>query len=370
MTPAMTRVPTAAALKLEPFTGLDGLKASVPAWRTILAETTIDPLCNDPDWVVAHVEAYADSKSVFGWTATDPDGSPVAVFAFKHEPSRGAFRAKRALFAQDGSFESDYLDFPVRPGWERAAMQSLLLVLAAKSGVDAVVLHAMDADSKNLAELRLLLEDANTPSSEEVVPCAVAALPDSFDDYLAERKKRMRSKIRQAIRRADEAGATYRWIDDPHELAGELEGLFALHQARWAAIDQPGSFSDERRREFYARFAPAHLAQGTLKLARMDLDGKAVAYQIGLVADDRYYQLQEGYDPAHEELRVATGLRAWGVEEMIADGIEHYDFMAGASKHKSDWGGVDRPCALLAFPVSPRGRLGFLARHLARRSSH
>ena len=363
----MTRVPTAEALSLTPWEGLAGLRGAADAWRSILASASIDPLCNDPDWVIAHAESYADATSLFGWTATDPEGTPIAVFAFKYEPSRGPLRARRALLAQDGSFESDYLDFPVIPGWERAAMRSLLLVLAAKPDVDAVVLHAMDSESKCLRELQLLLEDAGTPSNTEEVACAVAELPASFDDYLAARKKRMRSKIRQALRRADEAGATYRWCDEPEALAGELEGLFQLHQARWAAVGGKGSFEDEARREFYARFAPGHLAQGTLRLARLDLSGRAAAYQIGLVSGDRYYQLQEGYDPEHENLRVATALRAWAVEQLIGEGLEHYDFMAGASKHKSDWGGVDRPCTLLAFPVSPRGRLGFLARQVAKR---
>lgn len=368
MSPAtMTRVPTAEALTLTRWSGLDGLRAVMPVWRELVEASNIDPLCNDPQWVYEHVSSYSKSDDLFGWTATDADGAPIGVFAFKREPSRGALRGKRVLMAQDGSFESDYLDFPVRPDWERAAMRALLEALFAEPGIDAVVLHALDAASRNLAELKMLLADLNTPTSFEDVPCAVTELPETFDDFLGERKKRMRSKIRQAIRRADEAGATYRWCDDAAELETELAAMYALHQSRWAASGGVGSFADEHRLAFYAQFAPRHLAEGTLRLARMDLKGTAVAYQIGLVAGDRYYQLQEGYNPDCEDLRVATALRAWGLESMIADGVRQYDFMAGASKHKTDWGGVDRPCALLAFPASARGRLGYAARKLAQR---
>ncbi|MEX1024337.1 MAG: GNAT family N-acetyltransferase [Planctomycetota bacterium] len=348
------------APRLERWSGLAGFDAATPAWRELLRVAAIDPLCNDPAWVRDHVASYSDPATLFGWTATDATGEPVGVFAFRREPSRGPLRARRAILAQDGSFESDYVDFPVRPGAEQAVMSALVTALERESGVDAAVLHALDAESRSLAALRRVLEQRGTPTRESAVSCAVTELPASFEAFLAATKKRMRSKIRQALRRAAEAGATYRWIEG--ELEQELDGLFRLHQARWAAVGGTGSFADERRRAFYARFAPRHLASGTLRLARLDLDGRAVAYQIGLVAGERYYQLQEGYDPAYEELRVATALRAWALEQLIDSGIRHYDFMAGESRHKADWGGVERPCCLLTFPTSARGRLGFGAR--------
>jgi CelD/BcsL family acetyltransferase involved in cellulose biosynthesis len=52
---------------------------------------------------------------------------------------------------------------------------------------------------------------------------------------------------------------------------------------------------------------------------------------------------------------VGVALRGLAVAELIARGVRAYDFMAGDSQHKRDWGGLPRPCTTIAFPL-PRLR--------------
>ena len=356
------------ALRFEPWEGRTGLHASLPTWRALLAVRPLDPLCNDPDWVIAHAEAWSPCESIFGWRVFDSDGAPVAFLPFRIEPPRGRFALRRALLLADGTFDSDYIDLVILPGREHEVLGRTLDELADTPGVDAIHISSVLADSPTLASLRNLLRERGLPSRSGVIQCASAPLPTTFDDYLSTLKKRMRSKVRQAVRIAGERGATYSWCHDPATLGENLDGLYRLHAMRWREVGEEGAFASNARRHFYHAFAMYALANETLRFARLDLQGQPVAYQLGARAGDRYYQMQEGYHTDFGEARVGTALRALSIQKLIAEGARHYDFMAGMSRHKKDWGGKPRDCTSLAFALpNLRARLSYGARALVDR---
>jgi len=359
---------TAAELVAHPWSGLEGLRGARDAWERVLTEAAVDPLCNAPDWTAAHVEAYTRSEDVLGWTFATPGGEPIAVVPLRLEPARGALALRRLTLAADGTQESDYQDLVARPGSETAVVRALLDALAQSGRGDALLLTCVPDDSPSLAALRAELERRGLPRREVPGPCLAAPLPADFDTYLGGLKPRMRSKVRSALRRVAEHGARRLWCDRPEQLEAHLEGLFALHTARWEEAGEAGSFAEGRRRSFYRRLMPELLAAGRLRFARLELDGRPVAYQLGALAGDAYYQLQEGYLPELGELRVATALRAGCVEDLIAEGVRRYDFMAGDTRHKRDWGGEPRPCTSVACALPGlRARLAYGARSLVDR---
>lgn len=130
-----------------------------------------------------------------------------------------------------------------------------------------------------------------------------------------------------------------------------MRELFELHTARWREAGEAGSFADERRCRFYSTLARGWADAGELRLVRLLLEGKTIAVQFGALVDATYYQIQEGYDPAHAEWRCGTALRALAIGDLIDEGVGSYDFLAGDSRHKRDWGGAPRPCKTIALPV-------------------
>lgn len=367
-----------APLAFEPWQGHAGLRASLPFWRETLAACALDPLCNAPEWVLAHAEAWAPDATVFGWRVRDAAGAPAAFLAFRREPARGRFALRRALLVADGTFDSDYVDLPIRPGLERAVLAGALDALSATRGVDAMVVSGVLAGSPVLAALRALVAERSLPARTATVECASAPLTDAFESYVATLPKRMRSKVRQAVRVAEEEGARLSWCDDPATLGEHLEGLFRLHAMRWREAGHAGAFAAPERRRFYEAFARAALTNagaGTLsasapllRFSRLELGGRPVAYQLGALCGDRYYQMQEGFDTDAGEARVGIALRALSIRALIEEGVRWYDFMAGTSRHKSDWGGQPRDCATLAFALpNVRARLAYGARALVDR---
>lgn len=341
-------------LDARPWRGSAALEALAPAWDSLARAAGLDPLCNSNAWSVAHARAFAEERDVFGWSFEE-HGETVAILALRREPSRGALALRRALFVADGTFDSDYLDAPIRPGLERAVAHELLDAARAERGLEALVFAGLPDDSRFLAALRAELAARGLPHREHAVPCLAAPLADSFEQELAALKPRMRSKVRSSLRAAEERGARLAWCRRTDELGPWLEELFHLHELRWHADGHPGSFADRRRRAFYQAFTRTALARGELAFARLEEGGTVTATQLGVCIGERYYQIQEGFDPAREDDRVGIALRGLALAELIARGVRAYDFMAGDSQHKRDWGGVERKCTTIALPL-PRWR--------------
>jgi len=353
---------TAAALAVEGWSGQEALRAALEAGAGIPDAAGLDPVFDSAPWITAHAAAFGADDPPFGWTLRDGE-AVVGVLALRREPRRGRLALRRARLSQDGTFDSDYVAPWIRPGRESEVLERWIEQAAAVPGLDALVLGPLPAASRALAALREVLERSALPRREVEVPCCAAPLQDDFDAYVASLKPRMRSKVRASLRGADELGARFAWCDDASGLADHLEGLFDLHQRRWEADGARGSFADPRRRRFYHAFAPAALARGELAFARLERAGRPVAYQLGLVARGRYVQLQEGYDPALAEARLGVALRARAVEGLIARGVRRYDFLAGVTRGKEDWGAETSACVLVSFPL-PRllPRLAYRAR--------
>ncbi len=329
----------------------------------MLRRARLDPLCNSGEWAEAYASSCVDPATIFGWTVESAAEGPVAVLPFRVEPSRGFLRLRRAIHVADGTFDSDYLGFPIVEGFEDEVIALAIAALAGRRDLHAVVLSGAPEDSPTSVALRRVLAQRSLPTRELDVPCLRASLPGGFEEYLGGLRSRMRSKVRSAMRSTRELGARLVWCDDAARLDQDLDGLFLLHGLRWSAAGRTGSFQGEARRRFYRRLASDLLSRGALRFARLDVAGDPVAYQIGAVAGDAYYQLQEGFHPDFADRRVGVALRGMVVHSLIEEGLRHYDFMAGAARHKEDWGGTLRPCRTIAFSLpSLRGRLAFLAR--------
>jgi CelD/BcsL family acetyltransferase involved in cellulose biosynthesis len=351
------------SLTARPWRGLAAFASLRETWDRLAREAGLDPLCNAHAWTLAHGRCFvpeaAAETEVHGW-AFELGGETVGLVALRREAARGVLRLARARFLADGTFDSDYLEPPIRSGHEAAVARLFVEAARAEPGLEALVLAGIPAGSRFLPALRAELERRALPRREHDVPCLAAPLPGSFEGYLAGLRPRMRSKVRSAVRAAGERGARVEWCERPAELPAWLEELYRLHGLRWSAAGRPGAFADPRRCRFYAQVALDALERGELCFARLVEGGTTRAAQIGVRRGERYYQLQEGYDPASEEQRVGVALRALALAALIERGVRAYDFMAGDSQHKRDWGAEPRACRTIAFPLPKwRARLAY-----------
>lgn len=144
-------------------------------------------------------------------------------------------------------------------------------------------------------------------------------------------------------RRAQRLGRAV-WVDADHDNLDELlDGLFALHAARWATRGEPGVLADPDVRTFHRQTAPELLAAGLLCLFGLRVDERLVAAFFGLRDEHRLLAYLGGYDPEilHPGLGAMTIGRA--VAFACASGLQEFHFLRGREPYKYDWGAVDRP---------------------------
>lgn len=338
------------ALEARALQGAAGLETALSQLDALLAQGTSDPLCNGAAWVGAYAGCWTRPEEFYGWSLHDGEDAPVGLALLRPEANGGGL-LRRASLLQDGSFDSDYLSLPARPGYEERVLESLLGALRKRGGVEALLLSCLPEDSPTLLSARSLAERRSLELREVPVACLSAELAPDQDALLRSLASRMRSKVRRALRQAEESELSVRWCSTQADVRRDLESLFRLHQARWVASGEPGSLADERRQSFYVELAQGALERDALRLSALERDGEVVAVQFGLLAGERYYQLQEGFDPDWGERRVGIALRAHSMVALGEQGVRHYDFMAGDARHKRDWGAQPRPCVSCAIGV-------------------
>jgi CelD/BcsL family acetyltransferase involved in cellulose biosynthesis len=144
-------------------------------------------------------------------------------------------------------------------------------------------------------------------------------------------------------RRARRLGSAS-WVDaDPDNLEKLLDGLSALHAARWESRGEPGVLADPQVRTFHRQAARELLAAGLLCLFALQVDGRLVAAFYGLRDEYRLLAYLGGYDPElpHPGLGAMTVGRA--VAFACASGLQEFHFLRGRERYKYAWGAVDQP---------------------------
>lgn len=346
--------------RLESFRGLTGFRHARERWIELLGRSAASPFANHPDWLEAHLLAFGTPDRLRGWAVQDGSGRDVGMFAFVPESSRGPLSLPRLRPVGDGTFDSDDLEPLAVRGAEEIVARAVADVCRRQLRPAAVVLDQVDGTSPMIRSLIAEFERRGAPPRVHPGEAGVSELGASLEATLAGLASRMRSKVRQALRRCEAAEASFDACESAARIGEFRDQLVRLHGLRWQAAGESGAFADTRRLAFYERLLPAAFDRGTLALTRLSIGDQPVALQLGFVEGDRYIQLQEGYDPAYSEQRVGVALRARSLEWLIARGVRVYDFLAGYTRHKRDWGAQPRSCPTLALPTgSPLGRLQF-----------
>ncbi len=186
----------------------------------------------------------------------------------------------------------------------------------------------------------------------------------NWDEFLAGRSARLREKVRHHERRlAREHELRYRLIDDPEELPGALDTLFALHGARWGREATPAY---TRAQSFHRAFAARAHERGWLRLWLLEVNGRAVAAWHGFRFGDADWYYQSGRDPAWERYSVGAVLLAHTIRDSVESGIPRYLFLRGDEPYKLRFATADPGLETVALGTGVLGRVGLAAVEAAR----
>lgn len=310
-------------------------------WQRLLAVSASDTIFLTWEWTTAWWTAYGAQDGLYILLAFDDDNVLRGIAPLHRRNVQRYGRNYPALgFIGDSSADSDYLDFIIQAGYEAEVIEAFWNHLDSElTRGTLLLLDEIPASSPNLEHLRGIGQRGGMLWSESDVACGTALLPAEWPDYLAKLGSRFRTKVRSVLRNLEgRSDIAFRFCSQADELDRLLPSLFELHTRRWAKDAKPGVFGWDRKQVFYHALSPLLLNRGWLCFSSMEWKGKILACQYGFEYGNRYFHLQEGYEPACEHWSVGIGLRAWSMRELIQRGISEYDFLGGMGRHKSDWG--------------------------------
>jgi CelD/BcsL family acetyltransferase involved in cellulose biosynthesis len=306
-------------------------------WDSLLAVSAEANTFMSHAWLEAWWRAYRpDAKLCIVLVMREGAICGIAPLMLAREPGMRRL-VRRLRFIGDGTWETDHMNFVVSADRRRESLAALLEAIDALPW-DVAHFSQMPKESESTNQVLEFAGSKGWLIGFSEVPCPRRTLPASYEELVRSLPSRLRTAIRSARRHLDEAFTVdFGWCTEVGDLPGYLDTLFRNHESRWRGKGEQGVFVDERKRAFYSDLSCRLLRTGALRFFHLKLNGSVVAQQFCFQHGDTVFLLQEGFAFEHANLSVGNVLRAMVFERLIADGVRHYDFLAGTSRHKQSW---------------------------------
>jgi CelD/BcsL family acetyltransferase involved in cellulose biosynthesis len=169
------------------------------------------------------------------------------------------------------------------------------------------------------------------------------ALRRSGQPFLASLSANTRYQLRRSERDYAATGpVALRHAENVPEAWEMLDRLAELHQATWNRRGQPGAFARPAFRRFHRALLERAMPRGEADLLRVAAGERVLGYLYNFRFRGRVLAYQSGFDYAHAGPHEKPGLTCHhvAIEAALAEGMDGYDFLAGAQRYKSSLGGT------------------------------
>lgn len=169
-------------------------------------------------------------------------------------------------------------------------------------------------------------------------PSYLIRLDGGFDRYLAARSAKFRNYLKRKTRQLDSMGRIEARRAGPGlPVEQAYEDLLAVERQSWKHAHGTAITAVPRQTAFYRRLCEESWRRGDLHLTLMYLDGRPIAFNLGLVHGACYYYLKTSYDQALKQAGAATVFRARLIERLMAEGVSLLDFPGAPYQWEEQW---------------------------------
>jgi CelD/BcsL family acetyltransferase involved in cellulose biosynthesis len=335
------------------FEQQDSLTAIAAEWDALVRRVGASPF-SGPGWFEAWWRAFGQGRlEVF---TLRRDGELLAVL-----PLVERHGTRRALT----NWHSPELAIAAVDSAARRALLRRIL-RTSRTSIQLGMLTAGSEDAHDFATVAS--DEGHRVLTRTIEHSPFVRLEGDYEDYERTLAQRRRSELRRRRRRLSERGTLSFAVETGAERLNSLlvEGL-AVEGSGWKTEQGTAILSRPETHAFYRLVAAWAAARGSLRLAFLRLDGRAIAFHFTIEEGGSAYQLKGGYDPDFRELAPGQLL----VQEMIrwafARGLRTYEFLGADEAFKLDWtASMRQRIALHAFPRSPSGAVAWTAQSYGR----
>ncbi|HJQ23328.1 MAG TPA: GNAT family N-acetyltransferase [Blastocatellia bacterium] len=274
-------------------------------------------------------------------TVRDSSGrlAGLAPFYLRSRRTAGIPHVRELQFIGTGVFveTGERLDLIVRRGEEGQVAEAIAARLLESDAWDRLCLNEIPATSLVLPHLRAALGEGVV-----IQPASRAHFIHTTGDWervLDNLSRSTRKNLLYETRRLFKTHACqFRRIASDDDLERAMDRLVRLHQARWNARGEPGSFAIPGFESFLRDTARASLRQGLLRMWALDVDGQTAAVLIGFYDNGVVHYFQVGFDPRLARLSIGRVMLGLCIRDCVADPlVREFDFMGGGNAYKDRW---------------------------------
>ncbi|WDQ17317.1 GNAT family N-acetyltransferase [Rhodopirellula sp. P2] len=290
-------------------------------------------------WLQSWWQPFGDAERAFFLVARDESGACRGVLPL--ERTEGDLRRLQTLAA--GNVCTDHVSILARPEDREevaTAFASYLIECSSdrKHGWDQIDFEGTIAgDPAMEIFLRCLAAEEVPTSIRTRMHLWFNRCEPTWEDLLATRSRKYRNRVRGLLRKLDESDGELfvRDAGSPGEARQGLLKLIELHQKRWQAVGEPGTYADERMVRFVTDATLRMSDRGRLLLPQLVYQDEVIATELHYIGDDRrQYCYSTGVNHAYPSLKPGILLNSHMFREAHRHGRAGIDYMRGDETYK------------------------------------
>ncbi len=233
-----------------------------------------------------------------------------------------------------GTGITDFLEPPIRTGYESCVVERLQNYLGSQAGWD--LCYWQDLASDTPLQRLTSCETLRTQVHEET-PCSAIRLNGNFSDYWQARSNELKRNVRRYTQKAESEGAI-QFEADEKPRPELLEALIELHSARWRERGETGTIAANQSAGFLRDIASQFAAEGILRLLSLQWKSQIVAVIFAFSWRKIMYGYLSAFDPQFEKLGFGRILLYNAIKHASETGHEEWNFLRGDEPYKTWWG--------------------------------
>lgn len=213
------------------------------------------------------------------------------------------------------------------------------LAQALKKLGQAIDLERVPSDSPAIAALQQAYQGSGWVHVSPNGFCPYIPLSPAWIEPEQQFNSGRRSDLRRAQKNAQKLGeVTYEILSPtPVELESLLAEAYQVEAKSWKGKVGSALAIDQNIGDFYRQYTLKASQQGILRLCFMRIDGQAIAMQIAVEYDSRFWLLKVGYDESFGRCSAGNLLMLHTVKSAAERGLKSYEFLGGEEAWTKVW---------------------------------
>jgi hypothetical protein len=188
----------------------------------------------------------------------------------------------------------------------------------------------------------------------------------TWAEYTAGLRTKLKSNINRRRRLAEKEGTVeFAVIRRPESLEALLTEIFAVEYNSWKGAEGTAIQCSDSTESLYRGAARWGMAEDRLYLFTLRFDGRMVAFDFCLAADNSIFLLKTGYDESFAKFSPGILLRYEALRHLFENtGFEMFDFLGPWYEWKKEWTNTGNTyTSFEIYPPTPAGWIAYFLKY-------